>query len=76
MPEETSNGDYEYITYRTYDGVGFERLMSWKGGAGRVSAGRIEMKPLRSDLDTKDEVLPQWHSVIVDKMSFKLVRKN
>lgn len=75
MPEEiqeTTNGDFQYITYRTFKGVGAERLMSWKGGKGRVSTGKIEMTPQRSDLDTEDKVLPAWHSVVVDRMDFKL----
>ncbi|KAF2446787.1 hypothetical protein P171DRAFT_239038 [Karstenula rhodostoma CBS 690.94] len=79
MSEETSNGDYEYISYRTYNGVGFERLMSWKAsktGTGRVSAGKIEMKPQKSDVDKENEVLLVGHSVVVHKMEFKLVRKD
>jgi hypothetical protein len=77
--QETSNGDYEYISYRTYDGVGFERLMSWKmskNGTGRVSIGKYEMKPQRSNVDKENEVLPVGYGVVVYEMDFKLVRKD
>lgn len=49
-------GGHEEIKHRTYKGVGFERLMSWKARDGRVSEGKIEMKPQKSDLDKEDEV--------------------
>ncbi|KAF9733864.1 hypothetical protein PMIN01_08207 [Paraphaeosphaeria minitans] len=70
--KETKDGDFEYISYRTFKGVDAERLLSWKGGNGRVSIGIIEMTPQRSDLDTEDQVLPARHSVVVDRMWVKL----
>lgn len=41
-----------------------------------MSTGRIEMQPQKSDQDEKGAVLPKWHSAVVDKMNFKLVRKS
>ncbi|EOA83909.1 uncharacterized protein SETTUDRAFT_164277 [Exserohilum turcica Et28A] len=78
MPEaeRTSNGDYEEIDYCTFEAVDYDRLMSWKAGDGRISVGVREMTQQNARIDTIDALLPRGRSVIVNKMSFKLVRGN
>ncbi|KAF2650678.1 hypothetical protein K491DRAFT_124944 [Lophiostoma macrostomum CBS 122681] len=75
MPDETIEGGYPYVDYQNYAGVGYERLLSWKAGHGRISMGQGDVEPQRSDLDTKGVLLPPWHSVVVSKMYFKIVPK-
>ncbi|KAF9739159.1 hypothetical protein PMIN01_01793 [Paraphaeosphaeria minitans] len=47
--------------------------MSWNGGGRRVSVGKQEVMPQRSDLDTEDKILGVEQSVLVSNMKFKLV---
>ncbi|PSN73789.1 hypothetical protein BS50DRAFT_569269 [Corynespora cassiicola Philippines] len=75
--KETRNGDFEYIDYHFFEGVDYERKMSWKqrkGPYGRVAIGNPKSTNQKTDVDKNDVILPANWSVIVDKMDFKLVQ--
>lgn len=73
--ERTVDSDYERIDYHTFDAVDYNRLMSWKAGDGRISVGIREMTQQKASENTVDTVLQRGRNVIVDNMTFKLVRE-
>jgi len=77
MPEaeQTDDGDYEFIRYHTFDGVDYDRYMSWKAGSGRIGVGVRELTSYGTDVDKEDVLLPAGRSVLVIDTEFKLVRK-
>jgi hypothetical protein len=77
--EETTNGGWEDITYHTFEGVPYERYMSWeaaKEGVGRVDEGIRQLNPQTTSEKKTNQLLPAYHSVVVDTMRFKLVKKD
>lgn len=77
MPEkdQTTNGDYEYINYHTFEAVDYDRSMSWEAGDGMVHVGVKVMKPQKTDVDNNNITLLEGQSVIVYRMKFKLAKK-
>jgi hypothetical protein len=49
--------------------------MSWKAGSGSISVGVRAVTPQNTDKDTEDILLPSGWMVVVDRTTFKLVRK-
>jgi len=70
--EQTTNGDYEFITYHTFEAVDYNRYMSWKAGSGLIGVGLIQVKSQKTDKDTEDELLPAGQGVVVSDTNFKL----
>ncbi|KAF5844088.1 hypothetical protein GGP41_001456 [Bipolaris sorokiniana] len=77
MPEkdQTTNGDYEYIHYHTFEAVDHDRSMSWEAGNGMVHVGVKVMKPQKTDIDARDVTLLEGQSAIVYQMKFRLAKK-
>ncbi|OAL56126.1 hypothetical protein IQ07DRAFT_189285 [Pyrenochaeta sp. DS3sAY3a] len=78
-PHETANADFEEITYHTFAAVPYDRIMSWEAnerGTGRVDVGIKQLVPQDAKIAVTDEVLPKFHSAVVDTMKFKLVKKD
>jgi len=77
MPEaeQTVDGDYESISYHTFNAVDYDRYMSWKAGSGRIGVGVRELTFYATDTDKEDVLLPAGRSVVVIDTEFKLVPK-
>lgn len=74
MPEpqdEIEKGDYENITYRTFKGVGYKRVMRWTAGSGRIV---VQGATKSTDVSNTEEgtVLEAGQGVVVWQTNFKL----
>ena len=49
--EQTKDGAYESISYHTFEGVDYDRYMSWKAGSGSIGVGVRELTSYRTDTD-------------------------
>jgi hypothetical protein len=74
--EQTKDGDYESISYHTFEGVDYDRYMSWRAGSGRIGVGVRELTSYGTDTDKEDVILPAGRSVLVMNTDFKLLRKS
>lgn len=70
--EQTTNGDYEFISYHTFNAVDYNRYMSWKAGSGLIGVGERELTSQKTDKDNEDVLLPGGHSVVVSNTEFRL----
>jgi hypothetical protein len=68
--DETLNADYENITYRTFKGIGRQRIMRWTAGPGRFVVQGATTSTDTSN--TEGTVLEKWQSVVVSQTNFKL----
>jgi len=77
MPEaeQTIGGEYESITWHTFEAVDYERRMGWKAGSGRVGIGVRELTFQKTDTDKEDVLLPAGRSLVVVDTDLKLARK-
>jgi len=74
--EQTENGDYEFVEYHRFSGVPYDRVMSWKKTVGGFVARETDKLHVElADKDMESEVLPAEKSIIVSRVTFKLVRK-
>lgn len=71
--EETNNGDYENITYRTFKAVEYDRVMRWRAGtgSGRIVVGGVSQNTNKPN-ETEGVALPAWKNVVVLHTEFKL----
>lgn len=72
---QTTNDDFEYISYRIFGAVTYDRVMFWKPGNGKISVGKDEMTSKNTSEEGENVILPQGQSVAVGEMWFKLVQK-
>ncbi|KAH8724113.1 hypothetical protein GQ44DRAFT_709171 [Phaeosphaeriaceae sp. PMI808] len=75
QPNQTKDGDYEFLRYYTFEAVNYERFMSWKAGSGRIGVGISEITSRGTNKDMENVKLPSGHSVIVMDTNFKLASK-
>ncbi|CAI9635558.1 unnamed protein product [Alternaria burnsii] len=73
--EQTANDDFEYISYRIFGAVTYDRVMFWKPGNGKISVGKDEMTSQNTSEKGENVILSQGQSVAVGEMWFRLVRK-
>ena len=62
--ERTLNGDYEHIDYYMFKAVGYNRLMSWKAGDGRISVGTRELTQQKVGENTVNDILEKGRNVL------------
>ena len=74
--EQTDNGEYEFIGYHTFKGVDYDRVMSWKAGAGTIGTGVGEIASQKTNTDTEALRLPAGWTVVVNNTDFKLIRQS
>lgn len=72
---QTANDDFEYISYRIFGAVAYDRVMFWRPGNGKISVGKDEMTSQNTSEQGENVILSQGQSVAVGDMWFKLVRK-
>ncbi|RCI07867.1 hypothetical protein L249_5897 [Ophiocordyceps polyrhachis-furcata BCC 54312] len=54
-PTRTTNGEYEFLSYYTFEAFGSDRLMSWTAGKGRLGIGGVFRSTAEAAVDV---VLP------------------
>lgn len=59
-----------------FTSVDYDRIMSWKGGAGRIGVGVSDLSSQKTALDTEGVLLPRGQNVLVTNTVFKLVSKS
>lgn len=68
--EETLNGDYEELKYRTFEAVDYDRIMRWTRGDGYILFAKASHYTNDDNLNGK--TLPAGDTVVVWKTNFKL----
>jgi len=78
--EQTVDGEYEEINYKTFGAVEYDRSMSWESGdrSGRIAIGTGQdiSTIYGADIGKSDIDLPKEWFVLVSKAKFKLIRKS
>ncbi|KAF7927937.1 hypothetical protein EAE99_005314 [Botrytis elliptica] len=85
MPDgrQTIGGDYENITWHTFEDIDQPRLMSWEAASSSdhsyigIGIGDMISMHLNTNVSQEDYELPGgWSVLVADVKKFKLVVKN
>lgn len=70
--EETQDGEYEDISYHTFEAVNYDRTMRWTAGSGRIVIGKASQHTNTENVEGK--ILLAGTTVVVWKTNFRLTQ--